>query len=133
MCKTQRVSWEKEKNGMETNETNGANHVETQQEANERRMKAASEKEKPADRIARLEAEKVELQKQLAQQTAVLARAFRFKISEKKALSVYGLGRFPVTLYKSQWMQLLDAEKDIRTFLTEHDSELASKPAPSNK
>ena len=49
------------------------------------------------------------------------------KVSEKGGLSVYGLGRFPVTLYKEQWVKLLDMSDDIRAFLKAHDSELKSK------
>ena len=49
------------------------------------------------------------------------------KVSQKGALSVYGLGRFPVTLYKQQWSRLLDAADDIRTFLKDNDALLSSK------
>jgi hypothetical protein len=51
----------------------------------------------------------------------------RMKVSEKGGLSVYGLGRFPVTLYKEQWTKLLDMADEIRTFLREHDAELKAK------
>ena len=57
------------------------------------------------------------------------ARGLHFKVSAKGALSVYGLGRFPVTLYKEQWTQLLETAEDIRTFLAEHDHELKHKGA----
>jgi len=40
-----------------------------------------------------------------------------FKVGEKRGVSVYGLGRFPVTLYYEQWIRLLDAEGDLRVFL----------------
>ena len=53
------------------------------------------------------------------------------KISEKGGLSVYGLGRFPVTLYKEQWAKLLDATDDIRAFLKENDQQLKAKTAPA--
>jgi hypothetical protein len=49
------------------------------------------------------------------------------RVSEKGAVSVYGLGRFPVTLYKEQWGKLLDIEEDIRAFLREHAAELKTK------
>jgi len=55
------------------------------------------------------------------------ARAVSLKVSEKGGLSVYGLGRFPVTLYKEQWAKLLDLSDQIRAFLKEHDSELKTK------
>ena len=40
----------------------------------------------------------------------------RMKVSEKGAVSVYGMGRFPVTLYKEQWLKLLNMSDDIRAF-----------------
>jgi hypothetical protein len=52
---------------------------------------------------------------------------FSMKVSEKGGLSVYGLGRFPVTLYKEQWGKLLDHTDEIRAFLKEHDAELKAK------
>ena len=54
-------------------------------------------------------------------------RAVSLKVSEKGGLSVYGLGRFPVTLYKEQWTKLLDMADDIRAFLKENDRRLKSK------
>ena len=51
------------------------------------------------------------------------------KISEKGGLSVYGLGRFPVTLYKEQWRKLLGKAEEIETFLRENDTQLKSKDA----
>jgi hypothetical protein len=55
------------------------------------------------------------------------SRAVSLKVSEKGGLSVYGLGRFPVTLYKEQWTKLLDMADDIRAFLKENDSRLKAK------
>jgi hypothetical protein len=55
------------------------------------------------------------------------SRAVSLKVSEKGGLSVYGLGRFPVTLYKEQWTKLLDMAEDIRAFLKENDSRLKTK------
>jgi len=49
------------------------------------------------------------------------------KVSEKGALSVYGMGRFPVTLYKEQWLKLLDMSSEIRAFIAENDARLKSK------
>ena len=54
-------------------------------------------------------------------------KSLSLKVSQKGAVSVYGLGRFPVTLYKEQWSKLLDMTDDIRIFIKEHDSELKSK------
>ena len=49
------------------------------------------------------------------------------KVSEKGALSVYGLGRFPVTLYREQWLKLLSMSDQIRQFIEENDSTLKKK------
>ena len=49
------------------------------------------------------------------------------KVSEKGAVSVYGLGRFPVTLYKEQWTRLLAMADEIKAFIQEHDAELKTK------
>lgn len=54
-------------------------------------------------------------------------RAVYLKVSEKGGLSLYGLGRFPVTLYKEQWDKLLQMADEIRSFLREHDGELKTK------
>jgi len=50
-----------------------------------------------------------------------------FKVSEKGGVSVYGLGRFPVTLYYEQWTRLLDSVDALRTFLEENKSKLKLK------
>ncbi len=49
------------------------------------------------------------------------------KVSEKGALSVYGMGRFPVTLYKEQWNKLLSIADELKSFIKEHDSKLKTK------
>jgi hypothetical protein len=51
----------------------------------------------------------------------------RMKVSEKGALSVYGMGRFPVTLYKEQWLRLLNMSDQIRAFIGENDAQLKAK------
>ena len=51
------------------------------------------------------------------------------KVSEKGALSLYGMGRFPLTLYKSQWLRLLDEADAIRAFIKAHNSVLVDKAA----
>ena len=55
------------------------------------------------------------------------ATGITMKVSEKGALSVYGMGRFPVTLYKEQWLKLLDMSSDIRAFITANDAQLKTK------
>ena len=52
-----------------------------------------------------------------------------FKVSEKGGVSVYGLGRFPVTLYYEQWIKLLDHAEQIKQFLEENKSRLKMKTA----
>lgn len=49
------------------------------------------------------------------------------KVSEKGALSVYGMGRFPVTLYKEQWVKLLGISDEIKKFIEENDERLKTK------
>ncbi len=49
------------------------------------------------------------------------------KVSAKGAVSLYGVGRFPVTLYKEQWTRVLDVSDEIRAFIVEHDGELKTK------
>ena len=49
------------------------------------------------------------------------------KVSEKGALSVYGMGRFPVTLYKEQWLRLLAMAEDIKAFIEANNGNLKSK------
>ena len=51
-----------------------------------------------------------------------------FRVGEKGGVSVYGLGRFPVTLYYEQWIRLLDASDSLRAFLEENKSRLKLKP-----
>lgn len=53
--------------------------------------------------------------------------AISMKVSEKGAVSVYGLGRFPVTLYQEQWQKLLGAADEIKTFIAENRSQLKVK------
>ncbi len=55
-------------------------------------------------------------------------RGTSLKVSEKGGVSVYGLGRFPVTLYKEQWTKLLAMADDIKAFIKEHDAALKTKP-----
>ena len=51
----------------------------------------------------------------------------RMKVSEKGAVSIYGMGRFPVTLYKEQWLKLLDMSDDIRAFIAANEGQLKKK------
>ena len=78
------------------------------------------ENDKIKEELERLRAENQALKK-------TTSRGISLKVSEKGGLSVYGLGRFPVTLYKEQWLKLLDMADDIRAFIEANDSELKSK------
>jgi hypothetical protein len=53
--------------------------------------------------------------------------SLEFRVGEKGGVSVYGLGRFPVTLYYEQWIRLLDVADRLRTFLEENKSRLKLK------
>jgi hypothetical protein len=65
---------------------------------------------------------------ELERQTAGRKKgALEFRVGEKGGVSVYGLGRFPVTLYYEQWVRLLDASKDLRAFLDENKHRLKLK------
>ncbi len=63
----------------------------------------------------------------VAKLSAQPQRALTMKVSEKGGLSVYGLGRFPVTLYAQSWERLLDAADDIRAFIKTNDGLLSRK------
>ena len=65
-----------------------------------------------------------ELEKQV---TTKKAGKLEFRVSEKGGVSVYGLGRFPVTLYQEQWSRLLDAAEDLRVFIEENKGRLKVK------
>ena len=71
------------------------------------------------------ELERLRAENQALKKTS--AKGLSLKVSEKGALSVYGLGRFPVTLYKEQWTKLLDMTDDIRAFIKANDAQLKTK------
>jgi hypothetical protein len=70
--------------------------------------------------LERLRAENASLKKGMA-------RGMSLKVSPKGGVSVYGLGRFPLTLYKEQWAKLLEMADEIRAFIRAHESELKTK------
>ncbi len=73
---------------------------------------------------------RAELEKLRAENAALKARGSKgvsMKVSEKGGVSVYGLGRFPVTLYQEQWLKLLDLADDIRAFIKENEGKLKRK------
>ena len=77
----------------------------------------------PDDEKSELERAKAEIDR--LRRTA--NRGMSIKVSEKGGVSVYGLGRFPVTLYKEQWEKLLDMADDLRAFIRENAASLKTK------
>ncbi|MBM3814722.1 MAG: hypothetical protein FJW20_24115 [Acidimicrobiia bacterium] len=73
--------------------------------------------------IERLKAENANLKKPAGRGTIT------FKVSDKGGVSVYGLGRFPVTLYKEQWEKLLSQVNELKEFIEDNDSQLKKKDA----
>jgi uncharacterized phosphosugar-binding protein len=74
-----------------------------------------------------LRAELERLRKENAALVKEASSSVRMKVSEKGAVSVYGMGRFPVTLYKEQWLRLLDLAPDIRAFIAANEAQLKTK------
>ena len=80
----------------------------------------------PSEEELQKEIEKLRAENEALKKPAVRGQLF-LKVSEKGALSVYGLGRFPVTLYREQWDKLLGMADQIRQFIEENDSQLKKK------
>ena len=74
-----------------------------------------------------LQAELERLRAENAQLKNKGAGGLSLKVSEKGAVSLYGMGRFPVTLYKEQWLRILASAPEIETFIRENDSKLKTK------
>ena len=73
---------------------------------------------------------KAELERLRSENAALkkgVSTSIRMKVSEKGAVSIYGMGRFPVTLYKEQWLKLLDMSDDIRAFIVANEGQLKKK------
>jgi hypothetical protein len=81
--------------------------------------RALSDEERKAE-LDRLRSENAALKKGASSN-------IRMKVSEKGAVSVYGMGRFPVTLYKEQWLKLLGMADDIRAFIAANEAQLKAK------
>ena len=73
----------------------------------------------------RAELERLRLENEALKRSA--KRGTSVRVSEKGGVSVYGLGRFPVTLYKEQWLKLLNMADDIRAFIKTNDAQLKAK------
>ena len=73
---------------------------------------------------------KAELERLRSENTALkkgVATGITMKVSEKGGLSVYGMGRFPITLYKEQWLKLMDMSDAMRAFIAANNSVLKTK------
>ena len=73
---------------------------------------------------------KAEIERLRAENASLKARGSKgvsLKVSEKGGVSVYGLGRFPVTLYQEQWLKLLGMADEIRAFIQEYEAKLKKK------
>jgi hypothetical protein len=78
-----------------------------------------------SDEATRDEIERLRAENERLRRTA--SKGVTLKVSEKGAVSVYGLGRFPVTLYQEQWLKLLDMTDDIRSFIRDNAASLKTK------
>ncbi len=81
-----------------------------------------------ADDDVQAELERLRAENAALKASTIKRGAISLKVSEKGGVSVYGLGRFPVTLYKEQWTKLLDLADEIRAFIKAHDKDLKTKP-----
>jgi hypothetical protein len=78
-----------------------------------------------AEEDLRSEIEKLKAENEALKRSS--SKGLSLRVSEKGAVSVYGLGRFPVTLYKEQWLRLLDMTEEIRSFIRQNEAQLKSK------
>lgn len=78
-----------------------------------------------ADEDLRAELERLRKENESLKKGAI--RGVSLKVSEKGGVSVYGLGRFPITLYKEQWAKLLEMSDQIKAFIAENDAQLKTK------
>ncbi len=83
---------------------------------------------KPMSELTNTERDELEqLRKQKATREAQDKKGISFKVSEKGGVSVYGLGRFPVTLYQEQWIRLFSEVDNLKTFIEENKAKLKTK------
>jgi hypothetical protein len=86
-----------------------------------------NQKKKREATLDELVAENKRLQAQIDAAGKMRNVVISFKVSDKGAVSVYGLGRFPVTLYKQQWERLIPEFKALQAFIDENESRLSVK------
>ena len=89
-------------------------------------LRHAINKPMPSDEDLKAEIERLRAENEALKKPAARGQ-MSLKVSEKGALSVYGLGRFPVTLYREQWERLLGMADEIRAFILENDGALKKK------
>ncbi len=75
----------------------------------------------------RAEVERLKAENQALKGSKPPRGTLSMKVSAKGALSIYGMGRFPVTLYKEQWLKLLEIADDIKTFIDDNEDQLKTK------
>jgi hypothetical protein len=79
------------------------------------------------DENMKAELEHLRAENERLKQGSAGRKEISLKVSQKGAVSVYGLGRFPVTLYREQWQRLLDKREDILQFITDNADQLKTK------
>ena len=80
-----------------------------------------------SDEDLKAELERLKAENENLKKTKSAKKEISFKVSQKGAVSVYGMGRFPVTLYKEQWTRLLGKKEDLLAFIEENDADLKTK------
>ncbi len=88
-------------------------------------MERGGEGNKMVDEDLQSEIERLRAENEALKRSS--SKGLSLRVSEKGAVSVYGLGRFPVTLYKEQWLRLLDMVEDIKAFIKQNEAQLKSK------
>lgn len=80
-----------------------------------------------SDADLKAELERLKKENEELKETKKRGGTLSLKVSQKGALSLYGMGRFPVTLYKEQWLKLLGFSEEIKAFIGENDGALKAK------